>query len=211
MKYLTPVIAVWMLIPIQSAKGNPSSATDFFPTEPGFSRKYRTDFGKNQVVITHSQIKSRSNLGNGRYSVAVNSRCENQSMTEHYEINTNGVQATGRTYKSVTSMSGNYNPPRTVLPATIRAGVEWRWQGDKGLPGRESQTWKVEESKSAELVDVPAGKFHCVKIVGLLCRGDQVIIQSDWFSRGVGLVKSVTNLGDQQVTTELISHGSTAL
>lgn len=94
-----------------------------------------------------------------------------------------------------------FTPPRQLLKRPLRAGDRWSWSGT-GLMGvaiTEDSTVEGEES-----VTVPAGKFSTIRVATTIVQGGVTTQKKWWFAGGVGMVKSTTDNGAVQSTTELV-------
>src|SRR4029079_12800427 len=83
------------------------------------------------------------------------------------------------------------------------AGGTWSWKG-KGNGGLD-----VDESSTvagSELVTVPAGKFPAMKVVTKVVQGGTTVTKTYWYANWIGLVKSMTDTGSVQSTTELVDY-----
>lgn len=95
-----------------------------------------------------------------------------------------------------------FSPPKLFIDSNVKAGCIWKWSG-LGEFKEETETWQV---FPRETITVPAGKFDCVRVGGLMRRGAEVLYQMRWFSPGVGLVKSSEARGSKKTTFELSGY-----
>src|SRR5438067_1662567 len=70
---------------------------------------------------------------------------------------------------------------------------------------------EIDESNQVsgpESVSVAAGKFDAMKVVTNVVQGGAPVTKTYWYAPGVGMVKSMTDTGAVQSTTELLEHSS---
>jgi hypothetical protein len=53
---------------------------------------------------------------------------------------------------------------------------------------------------------VPAGKFQAMKVVTKVVQGGTPVTKTYWYANWIGLVKSMTDTGSVQSTTELMDY-----
>lgn len=80
-----------------------------------------------------------------------------------------------------------HEPTLPLLPPQRTLGSPWRWRGSLGIDGDNADVSMLLTAEARELVEVPAGRFDCVRIVERAEGGDLVITR--WLAPGVGLVK----------------------
>ncbi len=80
-----------------------------------------------------------------------------------------------------------HDPTLPLLPPERKLGTPWRWRGTLGIDGEDAEVSTLLTAEAREFIDVPAGRFDCVRIVERVEGGDLVI--SRWLAAGVGLVR----------------------
>ena len=95
---------------------------------------------------------------------------------------------------------GNRTAPACWLAAPVGAVTQWQWNEETPKVSLEVRATIVGFD---ELVTVPAGTFRCVQVHFGELGGPEVAVERMWFARQVGLVRSVRQVGDETVTTEL--------
>ena len=77
--------------------------------------------------------------------------------------------------------------PRVIFPLT--PGTKVHWEGRLKVAWVDKPIIFDGEVTGWEDIDVPAGKFHCLKLHYHEKRGDEVIDEDAWYAEGVGQVK----------------------
>jgi hypothetical protein len=98
-----------------------------------------------------------------------------------------------------------YQPTKQFLKNPLTSGDSWQWKG-KGMMGLE-----IDESNHVsgpETVSVPAGSFDAMKVMTKVVQGGAPVTKTYWYAPGIGMVKSMTDTGAVQSTTELLDHSS---
>ena len=96
-----------------------------------------------------------------------------------------------------------FEPQRQYLKNPLGANQSWSWKG-KGMMGVD-----VDETSTvaaSEVVTVPAGKFQAMKVVTKVVQGGTPVTKTYWYANWIGLVKSMTDTGSVQSTTELVDY-----
>ncbi len=104
--------------------------------------------------------------------------------------------------KSQPTLTVDYTPAKLIIDSNIRPGSIFQWTGEHMVPVGETERWQVFPT---EKIKVPAGEFACVRVGGLTIRNEVMVYQTRWFSKNVGLVKSVDVKGTKKTTQELSS------
>lgn len=95
---------------------------------------------------------------------------------------------------------GNRTAPACWLAAPVGAVTQWQWNE---VTRKAELEFRATITGFDEPLTVPAGRFRCVHVhIGEL-GGEEVATEHLWFARQVGLVRSVRQVGDETVTTEL--------
>lgn len=94
-----------------------------------------------------------------------------------------------------------FTPPRQLLKRPLKIGDTWPWTGT-GLMNQAIQEESTVEGD--ESVTVPAGTFSTIRVATRITQGDTITNKKWWFAPGVGMVRSTTDNGTVQSTTELV-------
>jgi hypothetical protein len=90
-------------------------------------------------------------------------------------------------------------PPILRLKFGAKKGESWEWKGEAGAGGQRATYTHAGE----EAIEVPAGKYTCVKIKVDAESPQGKYTVERWFAKEVGLVKQVIAMGERTATTEL--------
>ena len=77
--------------------------------------------------------------------------------------------------------------PRVIYP--LQPGTKVHWEGRLKVAWVDKPIIFDGEVVGFEEIDVPAGKFHCIKLHYHEKRGKEVIDEDAWYAEGVGQVK----------------------
>ena len=162
---------------------------DYFPVQPGTSWSYKMSSGQALEV----KIAGPSAVGT-QACVAVQSVLGEQRTLEHVAVTREGLTA----FK-VENAYGAMEYPTPILRAKLpfKKGDTWQITMKEG-PQVNTYTYLTED---LEKVAVPAGTFEAWKVVITL--GSAVM--SNWYAKGIGLVKQVYAVNGQTMTAELVS------
>jgi hypothetical protein len=94
-----------------------------------------------------------------------------------------------------------FEPARQYLKNPPAGSWSWKGKGNLGVDIDETST-----AAGAEPVTVPAGKFQAIKVVTKVVQGGTPVTKTYWYANWVGLVKSMTDTGSVQSTTELVDY-----
>jgi hypothetical protein len=96
-----------------------------------------------------------------------------------------------------------FEPARQYLKNPLAANATWSWEGKGNLGVAITESSSVAGS---EAVTVPAGKFTAMKVVTKVVQGGTPVTKTYWYANWVGLVKSMTDTGSVQSTSELVDY-----
>lgn len=173
-------------------------AADYFPLRAGDSWTYRHSEGSEFTVKVLKDVKQPD--GSLQYLVELHSG----ALIHYIYSKPNGWVLLHRVdYLDQEAMKIDYKPARQYLKNPLTVGARWVWAG-KDVTG-------VDASESSrvvglEWVEVPAGKFHAMKIVSEVSNGGSVVNKTYWYAPGVGCVKSWSEAGSTKYGYELASY-----
>ena len=162
---------------------------DHFPLRPGTTWSYRMSSGQ----TLETQIVGPSKVGPQPCAI-VETLLGSQRSREHVAVTSEGLTA----FK-VENAYGAMEYPTPIVRARLpfKKGETWQITMKEG-PQLNTYTYLTED---LEKVTVPAGTFEAWKVVTTL--GPAVM--SNWYAKGIGLVKQVYALNGQSMTAELAS------
>ena len=93
-------------------------------------------------------------------------------------------------------------PPLLILKLPVKKKLSWKVNSEVGI-----DEIRGEFQATLETIDVPAGKFSCIKVksVNLNVLGSEMKITA-WYARDVGQVKQRLVISGVEVTTELTKY-----
>lgn len=87
-----------------------------------------------------------------------------------------------------TNQEAPFVPEKRYLKNPLRKGETWNWSGTGTAMSVNISTENLVAGE--ELVDVPAGKFHAMKVITHVTQAGSVLTQNYWYAPNVGLVQS---------------------
>ena len=106
-------------------------------------------------------------------------------------------------YPEHEGLQAKYDPPRQYLPNPLVAGQKWEWSGKDPTQVEYRESSRV---IGLETVTVPAGKFRAMKVVTEITGASILKVRTNWYAKGVGLVKSATEAGTMKYGSELTDY-----
>jgi hypothetical protein len=82
-----------------------------------------------------------------------------------------------------------FTPPVPRVIAPLEPGNKVHWEGRLKVAWVDKKIIFDGEVQGFEEIEVPAGKFKCIKLFYHEKRGDEVIDETAWYAEGVGQVK----------------------
>jgi hypothetical protein len=187
--YLAGIFLVGALLTPLRAAGVSSDA--YFPWNQGFSWVYDT---LNKTKKEHFDMKvtvEGSWQEKGQSGIILTQKDKRGKMREFLTRNEKGV------FIDKLGLSKGYTPevftrftpsvPRVIYP--LEPGTKVHWEGRLKVAWVDKAIVFDGEVVGFEDIQVPAGKFHCIKLHYHEKRGDDVIDESAWYAQGVGQVK----------------------
>ncbi|HMH45445.1 MAG TPA: hypothetical protein VK557_18300 [Pyrinomonadaceae bacterium] len=187
--------------PSSSGGASSTGSKDYFPLQVGDSWKYRstTADGK-QSEFSMKVLSEEKEAGNQLYLVETVSTF--QPIHDWYSKPAGWVLMHRQEYVK-TGSKAEYQPTKQFLKNPLTSGDSWQWKG-KGMMGLD-----IDESNQVsgpETVSVPAGSFDAMKVITKVVQGGSPVTKTYWYAPGVGMVKSMTDTGAVQSTTELLEY-----
>jgi hypothetical protein len=185
-----------------AAKSKPKSksepALDYFPLQVGYSWTYRNSEEGGYTLKVLSEEPHEG--GPAQYLVELLSGVK---ILKTYSKTSGWVLYHGETYPEHEGLQIIYEPPRQYMPNPLAVGQKWEWSG------RDTTQMDYHESSrvvGTETVSVAAGKFRAMKVVTEVTSGSSAKTRINWYTDGVGLVKSVTESGQIKYGSELTDY-----
>jgi hypothetical protein len=173
---------------------------DYFPLRANDWWKYRSTTGAGQQSEFTMKVANVEKTPDGaRYLVNIES---SWPIQEWYSKPDGWVVWHKENYQKQ-NQEVSFSPARQYLKNPLTAGATWSWKG-KGMMGVD-----IDESSTVagpEQVVVPAGKFTAMKVTTRMTQGGTPVTKTYWYANWVGLVKSMTDTGSVQSTTELVDY-----
>ncbi|HEX7897159.1 MAG TPA: hypothetical protein VF950_05340, partial [Planctomycetota bacterium] len=162
---------------------------DYFPLPPGASWSYKMSSGQSfeMRIVGSSKVGSQA-------CVVIENVLGPQTTREHVAVTREGLTA----FKVENAFGAfEYSTPIVRAKLPFKKGDAWQIQLKEG---NQLNTYHY-RAEGEEPVTVPAGVFDAWKVSTTL--GPAVM--SNWFAKGVGLVKQVYEVNGQAMTAELVS------
>lgn len=198
-KVLTLAFTLFVLTLSVAAQKTKASAPDYFPLRVGDSWKYRS-IGEDFEFTTKVVSAEKQADGTTLYLVE---KLAGVKIDDWYSRTDGWVLMHREAYPEQPGLDVKYQPARQYLKNPLVAGAKWNWKG-KSV----TQTEGVESNEiiGTETVEVPAGRFRAMKVVGQVSDGGAIKTRTSWYANGVGLVKSTTEAGQLKYGFELVDY-----
>jgi len=184
-------IFIGILMTIATAALAAASDDAFFPWQKGDSWVYDT-YEKGKSKPFEMTVVIQGPWKEGEASGMVMAQKDHRgTMREFQEKNAQGIfihkLALSKSYTPEATTSFTPAVPRVIFPLSPGTKVHWE--------GRLKVAWVDKPIKfdgivvGWEDIQVPAGKFHCVKLFYDQWRGKDHVQETAWYAEGVGQVK----------------------
>jgi len=181
-----------------SLPGSGSSASgDYFPLSVGDSWKYKyTASDGKKYELTTRVLNEEREIGNTLYRVET-------VKTDDWYLKPNGSVLLLREQDLSFDLDTEFKPVKQFLKNPLANGDSWHWEG-KGM--LEANAEEANSVSGPETVTVPAGKFTAMKVTTNAVQAGIRETRIKWFAPSVGLVKAMTDAGDDKTSTELLEY-----
>lgn len=159
---------------------------DLFPLKTG--AKWVYDAAGQELTAT---VEGTAKVGE-KDCLVVKKEWPGGSSKEYYRVDDKGAFLCRIDADRTTEFPEN---PVPRLRFGLKKGDTWEWKHD-GQQGKY-------EHQGEEEVEVPAGKFKCVKVHVAATSGEMKYGVTRWFAPGVGVVKEVMTRDGQDRVTQL--------
>ncbi len=168
---------------------------DHFPLRNGLCWKYRSNLGETIARVTKE----------GKKYILV-SQAPHVRLEQHLALTEDGVVLLrGKSKVYFFSDRRTYQPPLVRLPLPPRVGRTWFWEGTESVDDEELHSRVDGKIVGEEKVEVPAGKFDCLKVEIETTSNDGTSTSStQWLAPGVGVVKAFIEVDPGGLTGVLI-------
>ena len=192
--------ALLLLFFVSSALAEkPKPAADFFPLRVGDSWTYRNSEGGADYTLKVLREEPQQGAAT-RYLIEMLAGVQVHSWFSKAD---GWVVLHGEKYPEHEGLEAKYEPPKRYLPDPLVPGAKWNWQGKDHTQTERSEQSHVE---GFEEVTVLAGKFRALKVVSLMTGAATPMTRTYWYADGVGLVKTMTDAGKIQYSSELVDY-----
>ncbi len=187
--YRTALVILFFLnLPLYAAEA-PNDA--FFPMEEGttwvYETLHKTKKEKFDMTVRISGIWKEK----GQSGVIMTQRDKRGQMREFLLKNEKGIFIYKLGLKKSISpeVDTNFKPavPRVIYP--LVPGTQVHWEGRLKVAWVDKPIIFDGTVQGWEEIEVPAGKFKCIKLYYHEKRGEEVIDEYAWYAEGVGQVK----------------------
>ena len=99
------------------------------------------------------------------------------------------IQRLGLSKSFTPEVFTHFNPPVPRLIFPLEPGTKVHWEGRLKIAWVDKPILFDGEVMGWEDIEVPAGKFHCIKLHYHEKRGEEIIDENVWYAEGIGQVK----------------------
>jgi hypothetical protein len=184
---------------IAAQKTKATAAPDYFPLRVGDSWKYRSTVSDAEATVTVVSAEKQAD-GTMRYLLE---KVAGVKIDNWYSRTNGWVLMHREAYPEHEGLEMKYQPAKQYLKIPLVAGATWNWKGKSTTQNEMSESYQV---IGPEMVEVPAGKFRAMKIVGKVSEASAMLTKTYWYVDGVGLIKYTTEAGPTKYGFELIDY-----
>jgi hypothetical protein len=160
--------------------------SSYFPHQLGTRWTYQLD-GKKVLV----QVSHHSQAGAMPYVLL-------ETFADGSVLSREQVAVTEDGFYRCTLGGEKYDPPVCILKRPPPTGARWKFESK--FRGETQKGTAVQDEAD---VQVPAGKYHAVRVQSVYKMDEQEFVVTGWYAAGVGLVKQVVKAGAAEMTLEL--------
>jgi hypothetical protein len=191
--------SVLLTTSIAAQKAKAPTAPDYFPLRVGDSWKYRSTVSDAEATVKVVSVEKQAD-GTMRFLLE---KVAGAKIDNWYSKTDGWVLMHREAYPEHEGLEMKYEPARQYLKIPLVAGATWSWKGKSTTQNELSESYQV---VGTEVVEVPAGKFRAMKIVGKIAEASATMTKTYWYADGVGLVKYTTEAGPTNYGFELIDY-----
>jgi len=182
------MFALLMALPLSA--GAPTDET-FFPISTGTAWTYRTIHKETKETFDMNVVIEGPWKDGGTSGVIMTQKDKRGKMRQFLTENEKGV------FMVKLGLSKSYTPEVTThfAPAVpymifpLVPGTKIHWEGLLKIAWVDKPIVYDGQVVGWEEIEVPAGKFHCIRVYFHEKRGEEVIDETAWYASGVGQVK----------------------
>ena len=168
----------------------PSNA-DFFPMEKGTAWAYNTIQKEKKSSFEMNVVIEGPWKEGDRSAMIMTQKDKRGTMRQFLLENDNGVfiDKLALSKAFTPEVNTRFTPAVPLLIFPLVPGTKVHWEGRLKVAWVDKPIIFDGEVLGWDDIEVPAGKFHCIKLHYHEKRGDEVIDESAWYANGVGQVK----------------------
>lgn len=163
----------------------------YYPRELGFRWEYQTGDGS---TLSHEVVARRP----GYFEIQVAN--PNISFTQYKDDGDWILHQADRIPDR--ELNFRYDPPIKYLRSSLESAQDWSHEG-VGMYGNKRRD-EVSVGEEVEIT-VPAGTFKVLPVHRIMQKGDRLDTETEYWAKGIGLVKSDFKSGDYHSVLELKS------
>jgi len=174
---------------------SPSSADNsddaFFPWDKGTSWVYETTNKKSGNRFDMKVVMDEAWKAGDLSGMVMTQKDKRGTMREFLVRNDKGIfiAKLGLSKALTPEVFTRFNPPVPTLIYPLQPGAKVHWEGRLKVAWVNKPIVFDGEVLGWEDLDVPAGRYHAIKLHYHEKRGDDVIDETAWYAQGVGQVK----------------------
>ncbi|HSV75211.1 MAG TPA: hypothetical protein VLH79_15750 [Chthonomonadales bacterium] len=181
----------------------PTQADLLFPHAVGDTWEMAVTAGLDRYRLRLQVVEARVEEGDTVFTVRTE-RDGRQVQIEQYRIGASGVVRTACGPDGTDLIE----PPTPMLPMPFTVGASWSWSGATSVASGEAQATASFELTGPERVRSGVGDHQAYVITQRFTLGDtgstETVTNQQWFAPGLGMVRQVTDDGEQRAVSELV-------
>ncbi len=192
-------------MPISSEANKTPYADDYYPLKEGHKWKYIVYevTGKGKKFYQEVTVSGTDNY-KGKEYIILQQNDYRGKIRSFCIKDTTGIywKKIGASKKITPEASSIFTPPISILIFPIKVGTEWNWEGTLKIALINKKIKMHCKVVGEEEIEVPAGKFKCIKIHIHQLRSDEVSDEYGWYAPGIGQIKYI----GKELAKELVSY-----
>ncbi len=179
-----------LLLTIPTVRADPASET-FFPMEQGTAWIYITLQKKKNASFEMNVVIEGPWKENDQSGMIMTQKDKRGTMRQFLLENEKGVfiDKLALSKAFTPEVNTRFTPAVPLLIFPLTPGTKVHWEGRLKVAWVDKPIIFDGEVLGWDDIEVPAGKFHCIKLHYHEKRGDEVIDENAWYADGVGQVK----------------------
>ncbi len=161
----------------------------YFPLNEGFSWVYKTHHKTKKDTFDMNVVVEGRWKDDGQSGMILTQKDKRFRMRQFLIQNEKGIFVHRLVIYKGLKITNEFSPAVPFVIYPLKPGTKVHWEGNVKNIAMNKRIVFDGEVVGEEEIDVPAGRFKCVKLHYKEKRGDENIEETAWYAEGVGQVK----------------------